>query len=95
MSDLYAKGAAESIAHAVDRAYFREPGFAHMARVTTEAETEGTDRWIASHIQRRRRYRPPKGGKLRKELRHERKAIAGRFYQLLSGHGAPGAYLSS
>ena len=30
---------------------------------------------------------------LRKELRHERKALAGRYYQLLSGHAATGDYL--
>ena len=64
-----------------------------MARVTTEVKTEGTGRWIASNIQRRRGYRPPKGGKLRKELKHGRKAFAGRYYQLLSGHAATRACL--
>ena len=36
---------------------------------------------------------PPKGPKLGKELRYERKALAGRYYQLLSGHAATGDYL--
>ena len=66
VADLYAKGAAESTLQAVDRAYLRQTSFAHMTRVTAEAKTEGTGRWIASHIQRRRVYRPPKGRKLRK-----------------------------
>ena len=39
------------------------------------------------------RFKPPKGQNLRKELRHERKALAGRYYQHLSGHTATGDYL--
>ena len=35
----------------------------------------------------------PNSQKLREELRHERKALAGRYYQLLSGHAATGDYL--
>ena len=95
MADRFSKGAAEDMLYSVDRAYLRQASFAHMTRVTTEAKTEGTSRWMASHIQRRRGYRPPKGGKLRKELQHERKALAGRHYQLHSGHAATGAYLCS
>ena len=44
MADLYAKGAAEGTAHAVDRAYLRETSLAHMTRVATESRTEGTGR---------------------------------------------------
>ena len=93
MADLYAGGATESTAHAVDRAYLRETCLAHMNRVTAEVRTEGTGRWIASYIQRRRGYRLPGGLKLRKELLHERKAIAGRYYQLLSGRSHRGVPL--
>ena len=50
-------------------------------------------KWIVDHVNRQRRYSPPKDPKLRKELRHERKALAGRYYQLLSGHAAIGDYL--
>lgn len=53
--------------------YMRETGVARM----TEAKSGGTNSWIASHIQRRRGYRPSKGGRLR-QRRHERKVLAGR-----------------
>ena len=72
-----------------------ETSFGYMTRATTEVKTEGTGRWIASHIQRRRGYRPPRRGRLRMELQHERKAIAGRYCQLLSGQVATGVYLHS
>ena len=75
------------LAH-TDNTLIRETSFAHMARMATEVS-----KWIVDHVDRRRRYSPPKGQKLRKELRHERKALAGRYYQLLSGHAATGDYL--
>ena len=37
----------------------------------------------------------PKGPKLRKELRHDRKALTDRYHQLLSGHAATDDYLCS
>ena len=41
-----------------------------------------------------RRYRLPPGRGLRRQhLRRERKELAGRYYQFLSGHAAIGAYL--
>ena len=93
MADLYAKGAAENELYAVDRAYMRETSFAYVTRLTTKARNGGTSSWIANHIRRRSGYRPPKVGRLRQELRHERNALAGRYYQLLSGHAATGAFL--
>ena len=64
----------------VDRAFFREISFAH--KTTTEARTSSTNSWIASHVRRRRGYRPPRSMRLRQELRHQRKALAGHCYQL-------------
>ena len=87
MTDLYAKGVAESTTYAVDRAYLRVANFAHMTRMTSEAKTSGANSWMASHVRRRRGYRPPKGKRLRLELRHQRKALAGRYYQP-RGHGS-------
>ena len=55
----------------VPRAYLRETSFAHMARTVTEAKAAGVSKWIVDHVYRRRRYCPPSGPKLRKELRHE------------------------
>ena len=64
-----------------------------MARRITEARAAGVSKWVVDHTNRRRLYSPPKGQKLRKELRHERKSLAGRYYLLLSGHAATGGYL--
>ena len=61
--------------------------------MATEARPAGVAKWIGNHVKSKHRYTPPKGPKLRKELRHERKALAGRYYQLLSGHAATGDYL--
>ena len=95
VADLYEKGAgtAESELHAVDRAYMRETSLAHMARLATEAKTSDANSWTASHIRRRRGYKPTRGGRLRQELWHERKALAGRYYQLLSRHAVTGSFL--
>ena len=92
-ADEWANEAAGSTGDAVPRAYLGEMSFAHMARTATEAKSTGVGEWIRSHVNCRRRYCQPKGEKLRKELRHERKALAGRYYQLLSGHAATGDYL--
>ena len=64
-----------------------------MTRMAAEARSAGVRKWIVDRVGRRRRYKPPKGQKLRKEHRHERKALVGRYYQLLSGHAATGDYL--
>ena len=95
VADEWAREAARSAGDAVPRAYLGETSFAHMARAATEAKSTGMSRWIVGHVKRRHRYCPLKGQKLRKELRHERKAFAGRYYQLLSGHAATGDYLCS
>lgn len=42
--------AAENTVDVVDRAYLRETSFAHMARMTTEAKTRDTIKWIAEHV---------------------------------------------
>ena len=73
--------------------YVGEASLAHLKRVTTEARSKATAEWIHNRSGRHRRYRPPKGGKMRKELNRTRKELAGRFYQLLSGHAATAEYL--
>ena len=63
----------------------------HMTRVTTEKRTRETKEWISRHVRPERRYRPPPGrGIKRAQLRRARKTLAGRYYQLLSGHAATG-----
>ena len=65
-----------------------------LTRKTTEARSNATAEWIRSHTGRIRRYRTPKGSKMRKALSRTRKGLAGRFYQLLSGHAATAEHLS-
>ena len=74
------------------RAYLHKTSFAHVARRVNEARAAGVSKWIVDHVNRRRRYSPPKGQKFRKEIRHERKVFAGHYYQLLSGRAATGDY---
>ena len=90
IADDWAKRAAEDQGDSFPRAYLRETSFAHMARRVAEARSAGVSKWIVDHVNRRRRYNPPKDPKLRKKPRHERKALAGRYYQLLSVRAATG-----
>ena len=65
----------------------------HMTRVATEARSKETAEWITADVQPERRYRPPPGRGLRRPpLRRAKKTLAGRYYQLLSGHAATGTY---
>lgn len=73
MPDVHAEAAAEGRADAVERAFLRETSLVHVTRVTIEAHTQDTRRRISG----RRRYRPPKGGDVRPDLRRERKELAG------------------
>ena len=93
VADDWAKMAAESPPVAIPRDYLRETSFTHTTRRATEARSEGMAKWIGDHVKSKHCYTPPKGPKLRKELRHERKTLAGRYYQLTSGHAATGGYL--
>ena len=72
-----------------------ETSLSHMARVATEARSRRTKQWISERLgDPRRKYRPPPGrGVKRRLLRRTPKHIAGRYYQLLSGHAAIGPYL--
>ena len=76
------------------KACLREASLAHIARKTTEAKTKGTRDWIRRHVKAERRHRPPKGGKIRKDLQKENKGVASRCFQLLRGHAAIGPYLA-
>ena len=78
MANDWTKMATESPMDAVPRDYLCETSFAYMSRKATEARSAGVAKWIVDHVKNKHRYTPPKGPKLRKELRHERKALAGR-----------------
>ena len=86
LADKTAKWAAEGRSEEASQEYLKEASLSHLTRTTTEARTSATAAWIRDHCGRRRRYRPPKGGKMRKELGKTHKELASRFYQLMSGH---------
>ena len=88
-----AKRAAEEKEGRAEPSYLVKESLAHLFRKTMEVRSSATAEWIRSHTGRRRRYRPPKGGKVRKVLTRVRKELVGLFYQLLSGHAATGEHL--
>ena len=92
-ADGMAKRAAEGKEERVAPQYLMEASLAHLTRKTTEARSAATAEWIRNHSGRRRRYRPPKGGKMRKALNRTRKEVASHFYQPLSGHAAVAEHL--
>ena len=90
--EMAKRGAAEEERRA-SPPYLREASLSHPRRVTTETRTDATSEWIRARSGQRRRYRPPKGGRMRKDLNKARKELASRFYQLLSGHAATAEHL--
>ena len=92
-ADAWAKRAAGREEGLADPAFLREASLSYLTWVSTEARFIGTGEWVRGHVKRRHRYRPPPGGKMRKELGGVRKELAGRFYQLLSGHAATAPHL--
>ena len=95
MADRYAKAAAARSrpTDEIPEGYADETSLSHMARVAMEARSRGTTEWISAHVRPERRYAPPPGrGIQRAPLQQTRKSLAGRYYQLLSGHAATGTY---
>lgn len=81
--------------NAVPGAYRWESSLSHMTGLATEARAWATAEWIAERTRGlRQKHRTPSGGGLRHRLfRRTPKSVAGRYYQLLSGHAAIGPYL--
>lgn len=74
----------------VEKQCLQEASFAHLTRKTTEARRSKT-------ASRSGGANAPKGGKMRRGLRKERKVVASRHYQPLqplSGHATIGFYLT-
>ena len=92
-ADQMARRAAEGREGIAGPEYLSEASLSHLTRVTTENRSNATAEWIRKRSGRHRRYQPPKGGKMRKELGKARKELASRFYQLLSGHAAVARHL--
>ena len=87
-----ARLAAEWEGERAGRDYLQEASLSHFIRKTTETHSEATSAWTRDHMGRKHRYRPP-GGEDPKGLAKVRKELAGRFYQLLSGHAATAEHL--
>jgi ribonuclease HI len=95
LADAMAKEAARSGVYG-DRASMEEARVVSMARIrrrSTEARTRETARWIDERTRERRSYIPPRKSGWRKALRGERKALASRYYQLLTGHAITAPYM--
>ena len=95
VADRFAKDSATGRAPGKEllEGYAAETSLAHMTRVVTEARSKETAEWIRGHVRPERRYRPPpRRGARRPQLRRARKTLAGRYYQLLSGHAETGTH---
>src|SRR5258705_2329809 len=66
---------------------------ARMRRRTTETRTRQKAEWIEDRTRQRRAYIPRRGSGLRGALRGEKKALASRFYQLLTGQAITAPYM--
>jgi hypothetical protein len=65
----------------------------HLRRRAKEARSTGCKEWIDEHCCGRKSYlRPHKNG-IPKELKKERKGIATRYFQLLTGHSIIAPFL--
>ena len=97
-ADRYAMAAADQSAPWQDEAtpeeLLDEASLSYITRTATEARSRATAEWVRGHVRAERRYRPPPGGGPRRgQLGGTRKELAGRFYQLLSGHANIGSFL--
>ena len=93
-ADEMAQLAAEEEGKRAGADYIQKASLPHLTRKTTEARTQATAERICERVGRRRRYRPPPGGRFRRELAREPKELAGRFYRLLLGHAAAAEHLT-
>ena len=91
VADRYAKSVATGGApvEEIPEGYADETSLSHMTRVAAETRSQQAAEWISRPVKPERRYRPPSRRSLRQpQLRRVRKTLAGRYYQLLSGHAA-------
>jgi hypothetical protein len=65
--------------------------FTYLAWRTMEIKSQATKNWIQERTHKA--YILRKKSRLRKNLKHEKRATAARFYQLLSGHAITAPYL--
>ncbi|KAI5785716.1 hypothetical protein FPQ18DRAFT_394394 [Pyronema domesticum] len=73
--------------------FMREASLAHLKRKTSYIKTTATKEWIKTSTSRSKAYIPRDKTGIRKNLKNERKEIASRYYQLLTGHAVITPYL--
>ena len=89
-----AKEAVAGPAHSVRNEFRWQASLPHPSQRITENRSRSMAQWVSSHVRPERRHRPPDGTGLRQRALHKvRKSLAGRYYQLLSGHAAIGTFL--
>jgi len=77
------------------RRFLPRTSMAYLKRQASEAKSRGTKEWIVERTKQRRSYIPPRKSGFRKELKDERKAVASRCYQLLTGHALIAPFLKT
>ena len=78
-ADVCAGAAAAGNRAVASPAYLREASLSHLTRLATEARSTETSRWIRERAKRKHPYRPPPGGKMRKELREFARSVQADF----------------
>ena len=94
VADSYVKWAAETHHDPADQECLREASFPTSARGRRRPGPRAPGSGSKTMSRAAKRYRLPRGGKVRKGLQRERKEIAGCFYQLLSNHASIKFYLA-
>jgi hypothetical protein len=70
----------------------KEASLTYLNRKATEIKTKATKEWIEVRTSKSKAYMPRTKTGIRKSLRHEKKEVASRFYQLLTGHAITAPY---
>ncbi|KAA8900215.1 hypothetical protein FN846DRAFT_920837 [Sphaerosporella brunnea] len=92
-ADMMAKDAASSPIRAPNEALLRQTSLTHLKRKASVVRSHGTEQWIRQSTSLRASYAPRKKTGFRPALKKERKALASRYYQLLTGHAITAPYL--
>jgi hypothetical protein len=66
---------------------------AFLKRAAADARREETTSWIRSRTAKSRAYIPPRTLRFREKLRNEKKEVASRYFQFLTGHALMAPYL--
>jgi hypothetical protein len=85
-----AKGEGEEL-----RRVEREMSLAHVKRVTSEEKKVKIKRWIQEKVKGGKAYIPRRREGMRKIVKVEKKGVAVRYFQLMTGHAGIAPYLKN